>query len=90
MTNYPTIEFPNDTVHMLFDIGYTYGILVRTRRVLELALADIRDEQIEAEIQAVLKAIEVFQKGRLQTVDALYANADSAIEVLNRIVAAQK
>jgi hypothetical protein len=89
MANYPTAIFPNDTAHMLFDMGYSYGILERTRTVLEWALTDTQNEHINKAIRALLEDIEALQEGRLQAIDALYANADSAMEILNRIVAAQ-
>jgi hypothetical protein len=88
--NYPTFKFPNDVAHMLFDLGYSYAMLARTAIVLQWALTDNQDEQVEVEMQALLEEIEALQKGRLQTVEALYANADSAIEVLDKIVAAQE
>jgi hypothetical protein len=87
--NYPTVKFPNDTAHMLFDMGYSYGILHRTTTVLEWALTDTQDERIATAIRELLEEIEALQEGRLQAVNALYANADNAMEVLNRIVAAQ-
>jgi hypothetical protein len=89
MANYPTIQFPNDATHMLFDMGYTYALLTRTRTVLEWALADTQNEHINMAIRALLDEIKAFQEGRLQTVDALYANADDAVGLLNKIVAAQ-
>jgi hypothetical protein len=89
MADYPTIKFPNDTAHMLFDLGYSYGILERTRTVLEWALTDTKNKHINIAIRALLDEIESLQKGRLQAVDALYVNAESAMEILNRIVAAQ-
>jgi hypothetical protein len=54
-----------------------------------MALTDTKNEHINKAIRALLADIEALQKGRLQAVDALYANADSAVEVLNKIVAAQ-
>jgi hypothetical protein len=89
MANYPTFKFPNDTAHMLFDLGYSSGMLMRTRTVLEWALTDTQNEHINKAISALLEDIEALQEGRLQAIDALYANADSAMEILNRIVAAQ-
>jgi hypothetical protein len=90
MANYPTIKFPNDTAHMLFDFGYTYGLLTRIRTVLELALTDTQNEHVSPAIAVLLDEIKAVQDGRLQTVDALYANADDAVELLNKIVAAQR
>jgi hypothetical protein len=88
--NYPTVKFPNDTTHMLFDIGYTQALLWRTKVVLRWALAETdQGEHVTAEMRAILEEIESVEKGRLQSVDALYANAEDAMEVLNRIAAAQ-
>jgi hypothetical protein len=89
MANYPAIKFPDDASHMLFDFGYTYALLTRTRTVLEWALTDTQNKHINKAICALLDEIKALQDGRLQTVDALYANADDAIELLNKIVAAQ-
>jgi hypothetical protein len=90
MANYPNIKFPNDAAHMLFDMGYTYAVLARTRTVLESALDWSMPEHIKAEMQLLLEEIAALQKGRLQTINALYANADSALELLEKIVAPQE
>jgi hypothetical protein len=90
MANYPNIKFPNDAAHMLFDMGYTYAVLARTRTVLESALGWSMPEHIKAEMQLLLEEIAALQKGRLQTINALYANADSALELLEKIVAPQE
>jgi ribosomal 50S subunit-associated protein YjgA (DUF615 family) len=88
MANYPDLKFPNDAAHMLFDIGYTYALLARTRDLLELALysQNSQPKRLIAEMQSLLEEIEALEQGRLQAIGALYENVDSALELLAKIV----
>jgi hypothetical protein len=87
MANYPDLKFPNDAAHMLFDFGYTYALLARTRALLELVLCSMSSPgSIQAEMQALLEEIKALEGGRLQTIGALYENVDSALELLAKIL----
>jgi hypothetical protein len=90
MANYPTVEFPNDAAHLLFDMGYTYAVLARAKTLLEWACGDNSSHHTKAEIRDLLEDIEALQKGRLQTINAIYANAERALDLLEKIVASQK
>jgi hypothetical protein len=75
--NYPT-GFKDKTVQMLFDIGYSYGLLARTR-VLLILLRGVSD-QMPPECQKLIDDISDFEIGRLSLVTDIYEQGAQAAQ----------
>lgn len=71
MSNYPT-GWKDDHQHLLFDIGYAYALLARTRDLLAEAADDIPYEATRIRVNALLENITEFMHERLQEIDKIY------------------
>jgi hypothetical protein len=77
MNHYPDLSQISRVNHLLFDIGYSWALLERTKDVLrEIVLCD----DYPVEVAELLAAIKEFQAGRLQVRSELYENAAAAAE----------
>jgi hypothetical protein len=77
MNHYPDLSHIAPADHLLFDIGFSYALLERTKVVLREI---IQCDDYPVVVDELLAAIEAFQAGRLQVRSELYENAAAAAE----------
>jgi hypothetical protein len=77
MNYYPDLSNVSPADHLLFDVGFSWALLERTKDVL----SDIVGcDDYPVEVAELLAAIKEFQAGRLQVRSELYENAAAAAE----------
>jgi hypothetical protein len=77
MNHYPDLSPVAPADHLLFDLGFSWALLERTKDVLrEIILCD----DYPVVVDELLAAIEDFQAGRLRVRSELYENAQAAAE----------
>jgi hypothetical protein len=75
MNHYPDLSKAEPAARLLFDLGFSYALLERTKDVLrEIAQCDDYPVQVDE----LLAAIEALQAGRLQVRSKLYEHAAAA------------
>jgi hypothetical protein len=73
---YPT-GFRSDEIHLLFDLGYAYALLMRAQHVMEILLADY------PECTQLVADIKEFKEGRLKITAEIYAAAARIFKEVN-------
>lgn len=79
--SYPKIKFPKAADHILFDLGYSYALLERSKSLLSYLMAEVGACESE-EIRQLVSEIRLFQERRLQDRDEIYLAAYAAAKKL--------
>jgi hypothetical protein len=86
--NYPEWKEGSDKVsHLLFDIGYSYGLLNGAEEFLGRLLEHpsvVMPARVKLDAQDILDALRSFKFGRMGLVTDIYAAAPEAVERLSR------
>jgi hypothetical protein len=84
---YPKATWKNNADHLLFDIGFTYGLLkqvegflTKIRPLLDPASTPTLNE----ELMELFEALKSLREGRMQVVNEIYAAADEAAKKAQR------
>jgi hypothetical protein len=80
--NYPKADWTNKADHLLFDLGYAYGLLAATEAFMQRALEELPIELTD-EAQELCEALASFRKERLQNRNELYAAGEEAARKAN-------
>jgi hypothetical protein len=90
MMKYPEWKEGSDKAkasHLLFDIGYAYGLLQGVQELLEKLLERrevVMPPSVRLETEEILEAVRSFKLGRLGLVKDIYAAAPEVVERLSR------
>jgi hypothetical protein len=77
MNHYPDLSKAEPADRLLFDLGFSYALLERTKNVLKQIL---ECDDYPVQVDELLAAIEAFQAGRLRVRSELYENAAAAAD----------
>lgn len=78
MKNYPDLAHLDQVDHLIFDVGYAYGLLSRVEGLLQRVMEALPDTILAEDADQLLETLEDFTKGRLQYRHQIYAAATEA------------
>lgn len=78
MKHYPDLSKVDNADHLLFDLGFSYGVLTDVKGLLEQMVATLPSSMLTLHAEELLETIEDLQKGRLQYRNEIYEAAAEA------------
>jgi hypothetical protein len=76
LMEYPKLASKAD--QLLFDLGFSYGLISEAKQLLESIEGFIPDEVLQKRVSSFLERIDELEKGRLNVRAEIYDNATAA------------